>query len=88
MKSLILSCICVVLTLGLASCSPKQSATKQPVDAVSSTTTATDIEEKAKSVIRGEFGNGQERKKRLGSDYSEVQKKVNEIYSKGKSKSK
>ena len=45
--------------------------------------TVTDIEQKAKSVIRGDFGNGQERKNRLGSEYSEVQKKVNELYSKG-----
>lgn len=45
--------------------------------------TVTDIEQTAKSVIRGDFGNGQERKNRLGSEYSEVQKKVNELYSKG-----
>lgn len=31
----------------------------------------------ADSVIRGDFGNGQERKDRLGADYEEVQKRVN-----------
>ena len=37
------------------------------------------IEELAKAVIRGEYGNGQERKKKLGNLYNEVQKRVNEI---------
>ena len=30
-------------------------------------------------MIAGEFGNGDERKRRLGSNYSAVQKRVNEI---------
>lgn len=38
------------------------------------------IEEKAKQVIRGDFGNGQERKDKLGASYSEIQSKVNEMY--------
>ena len=37
------------------------------------------IEELAKAVIRGEYGNGQERKEKLGNLYSEVQAKVNEL---------
>lgn len=40
------------------------------------------IEEVAQAVIRGEFGNGQERKQRLescGYNYNEVQAKVNEL---------
>ena len=37
------------------------------------------IEELARAVIRGEYGNGQERKNKLGNLYNEVQKKVNEI---------
>ena len=37
------------------------------------------IEELARAVIRGEYGNGQERKDRLGNLYNEVQKRVNEI---------
>lgn len=36
-------------------------------------------EELAKEVIDGKWGNGQERKDRLGSRYAEVQAKVNEI---------
>ena len=41
------------------------------------------IEEKAKLVIRGDFGNGEERKIRLGSEYSAIQNKVNEMYTNG-----
>ena len=39
------------------------------------------ISELAKKVIAGEFGNGEERKKRLGENYNAVQAKVNEILS-------
>ena len=39
------------------------------------------IEELARAVIRGEYGNGQERKNKLGNLYNEVQKRVNEILS-------
>ena len=42
-----------------------------------------DVEENARRVIRGDFGNGQERKDKLGSSYSEIQNKVNEIYRQG-----
>lgn len=41
------------------------------------------LEEKAKRVIRGDFGNGQVRKDRLGADYAEIQGKVNEMYRNG-----
>lgn len=37
------------------------------------------IEELAKEVIAGRYGNGEERKQKLGNLYNEVQKKVNEI---------
>ena len=37
------------------------------------------IEELAKEVIAGRYGNGEERKQKLGSIYNEVQKRVNEI---------
>lgn len=40
-------------------------------------------EAKALQVIRGDFGNGQERKERLGSDYAVIQGKVNDMYRKG-----
>lgn len=42
-----------------------------------------DVEENARRVIRGDFGNGQERKDKLGASYSEIQGKVNEMYRHG-----
>lgn len=41
------------------------------------------IEEKAKLVIRGNFGNGEERRMKLGSEFSAIQNRVNEMYAKG-----
>lgn len=38
-----------------------------------------DIESLARAVIRGDYGNGDERERRLGSRYAEVQARVNEI---------
>ena len=38
-----------------------------------------DIENLAKEVIRGNFGNGQKRKDLLGENYEEIQKRVNEL---------
>ena len=38
-----------------------------------------DIEALAQAVIRGEYGNGAERKRRLGANYAAVQARVNEI---------
>ena len=38
-------------------------------------------EELAKLAIKGKFGNGKARKEALGSRYSEVQKKINELLS-------
>ncbi len=38
-----------------------------------------DVEEDAKAVIRGEFGNGADRRAALGNRYNEIQSKVNEI---------
>lgn len=54
-------------------------------DNISTTTPqlASTIEEQAKQVIRGNFGNGEERKQKLGAAYSEVQRKVNEMYRTG-----
>lgn len=42
-----------------------------------------DVETNARRVIRGDFGNGQVRKDRLGGLYSEIQSRVNEIYRQG-----
>lgn len=42
---------------------------------------STDIDVLARAVIRGDYGNGAERKRRLGSLYGAVQARVNEILS-------
>lgn len=39
----------------------------------------TSIDDLARRTIRGEFGNGEQRKKNLGSKYLQVQKRVNEM---------
>lgn len=41
--------------------------------------TSTNIDEIARAVIRGDYGNGEERKQKLGNLYSEVQARVNEM---------
>lgn len=41
------------------------------------------LEGKAWEVIKGSFGNGEERKQKLGSDYAAIQQKVNELYRNG-----
>lgn len=41
------------------------------------------VEEKAMQVWDGVYGNGAERKSKLGSDYKAVQKRVNEMYRNG-----
>lgn len=48
-------------------------------DVENSVDNSTSIEELAKEVIAGRYGNGEERKQKLGNLYNEVQKKVNEI---------
>ena len=46
-------------------------------------TRKTTIEKLAYEVIQGKWGNGQERKDRLGALYDDVQKEVNQIYDEG-----
>lgn len=62
--------------------SPKSNATTTKI-AAASAPIGEDVVENAKRVIRGDFGNGQERKDKLGSAYSEIQRKVNEMYRQG-----
>lgn len=57
---------------------PKQNNTATVVSV--SAPLSGDVVENAKRVIRGDFGNGKERKDRLGDSYEEIQAKVNEIY--------
>lgn len=44
------------------------------------------IQDYARRVIRGEFGNGQERREKLGANYAKIQAVVNSILLKGKKK--
>nr|WP_236891855.1 hypothetical protein [Cutibacterium acnes] len=48
---------------------PKPAPTPKP---------APNIDALADAVIRGEYGNGNERRRRLGSNYDAVQRRVNE----------
>lgn len=61
---------------------PATTQTTKPFSATSAPVSG-DVEENARRVIRGDFGNGQERKDKLGSSYSEIQGKVNEMYRQG-----
>ena len=57
------------------------SVSNEPISTNSSTENT--VEEKAKQVWEGLYGNGAERKSKLGSDYKAVQKRVNEMYRNG-----
>lgn len=71
--------------LKVASSSEETLQEVKPVESVTTKTPqlASTLEERAKQVIRGEFGNGEERKQKLGAAYSEIQRKVNELYRSG-----
>ena len=56
-------------------------AQAKPVAGASSATGT--VEEEAKEVIRGKYGNGDVRKRNLGDRYAEIQSKVNEMYRNG-----
>lgn len=63
-------------------------APTQPVAQENATTSAAvdasnDVEAEALKVIRGDYGIGQERKDRLGSQYQTIQKRVNELKREG-----
>lgn len=61
---------------------PASTETTKPFSATPAPVSG-DVEENARRVIRGDFGNGQERRDKLGSSYSEIQGKVNEMYRHG-----
>lgn len=72
---------------------PKQDGETKPTEPSKATTTVAQpatlsgsLEEKAKEVIRGNYGNGEVRKQKLGEQYSEIQSKVNEMYRNGQVK--
>lgn len=49
--------------------------------ATGASSTSMDVDAMARAVIRGDYGNGDERKRRLGSYYPIVQRRVNEMLS-------
>lgn len=55
------------------------SKSEEQTTSESSSLSSDDVEKLANEVIRGNFGNGQQRKDLLGDNYSEVQSRVNEI---------
>jgi hypothetical protein len=67
-------------TVATPSSASKQSNSANSTPSASSTLSAADIEEKAKQVMDGVYGNGKDRIRALGENYSAVQAKVNEIY--------
>lgn len=60
---------------------PSQTETQPSTKNVS--VAGSDIQDMANRVIQGEFGNGSERKQKLGADYGVIQRRVNEMYRKG-----
>ena len=44
------------------------------------TAPSTDVDAEVQKVLRGDYGNGQERKDKLGSSYSKIQRAVNRYY--------
>lgn len=59
---------------------PAATQTTKPSSSSTSAPVSGDVEENARRVIRGDFGNGLERRDKLGTSYSEIQGKVNEMY--------
>lgn len=62
---------------------PEKKKRPDSLPAPSDTVQVNDIEQTAVEVIRGVYGNGQERKDKLGAAYTEVQRKVNDMYRQG-----
>lgn len=65
-----------------AAAEPQSAPVAQPAVAPAAEVTD-DVEAEAQKVIRGAYGDGQVRKDRLGSKYSEVQRRVNELKRQG-----
>jgi flagellar basal body-associated protein FliL len=57
-----------------------QSSTANGVPSSNSTLQSGSIEDKARQVLTGAFGNGVDRKRALGDQYEAIQAKVNELY--------
>ena len=70
-------------TKDAASATPTNSDEPTKQTSASVSTSNSSVEEKAMQVWDGVYGNGTERKSKLGSDYKAVQKRVNEMYRNG-----
>lgn len=58
-----------------------QNRVNEILGATGASSTSMDVDAMARAAIRGDYGNGDERKRRLGSYYSIVQRRVNEMLS-------
>lgn len=65
----------------LSSAENATSESTQPTTAAANPTDNVDLE--VQKVLKGVYGNGQERKDKLGASYAKIQRKVNELYRKG-----
>ena len=59
---------------------PSKNQSSSSNSAPSAITPVGSIDEKVNQVLRGDFGNGLERKQALGEEYAVIQAKVNELY--------
>ncbi len=66
-----------------ATISTVDSSNTNSVDSRTKNDASIDVKSKALRVIKGDFGNGIDRKRTLGSEYQEIQNKVNELYRNG-----
>lgn len=62
---------------------PEKTKRQDSHPAPSATVQVNDVEQTAVEVIRGVYGNGQVRKDKLGAAYTDVQRRVNEMYRQG-----
>ena len=58
-----------------------QKRVNEILGASGTSSTSMDVDAMARAVIRGDYGNGEERKRRLGSYYCIVQRRVSEMLS-------
>lgn len=61
------------------SAQPETSTPSTP-SATKATTPSKDVDAEVQKVLRGDYGNGQERKDKLGSSYTKIQRAVNRYY--------
>ena len=62
---------------------PSTGGTVSQTNAIPTASATGAVEEEAREVIRGKYGNGAVRKRNLGDRYAEIQSKVNEMYRSG-----